>query len=51
MHTVKVKLIADQEIYIYGEAVNIHDVKTVVVSATGQIIQYYLKKREQPDSR
>ena len=38
-HTVTVKMIADQEIEVNGEIVNIHDIETVYVNAEGKIVE------------
>ena len=36
-HSVKVTIIADQEIEINGKIVNIHDIKTLVLDSFGKI--------------
>jgi len=41
-HSVKVILIADQEIELLGEEVNIHDLKTIYLDSRGKIIEYAL---------
>ena len=43
MHTVGVRLIADQEIDIGGKTVNVHDIESVIVSSSGVIINAYIK--------
>ena len=45
-HLVVVDLIADQTILINGEEVNIHDLKTIILSDHGYIIGYRLKSDE-----
>jgi len=39
-HSVKVMLIADQEIKILGDVVNIHDLYTIELGSHGEIISY-----------
>lgn len=50
-HTVKVNMIADQEIEIgypiNPAVVNIHDIKTIVVNGDGKIVKVYLHKKEE----
>lgn len=46
-HSAKITLIADQEIKILGEIINIHDINTLVLDENGKIKQvYYTKKKE-----
>jgi hypothetical protein len=42
-HRVVVAMIADQEITINDKEVNIHDIDTIVVSSTGQIVGVVLQ--------
>lgn len=42
-HSVTVKMIADQEIFINHHRVNIHDIKTVLVNSDGVITGVYFK--------
>ncbi len=42
-HTVKVNLIADQEIEVDGQEVNIHDIRTITVDTDGRIIDVVLE--------
>ena len=39
-HSVKVTLVADQEIRLLGDVINIHDLKTIVLDSYGNIIEY-----------
>ena len=39
-HSIKVKLIADHEIELLGNIVNIHDLKTIMLNSYGKIIAY-----------
>lgn len=39
-HSVKVTLIADQEIKLLGDVVNIHDISSIVLNSNGYIIEY-----------
>lgn len=43
-HTTEVKMIADQEIEIAGQEVNIHNIKTIYVNANGLITMVALDK-------
>ena len=40
-HSVKVTLIADQEIHVSSEVVNIHDIRAVIVNSVGVITQVH----------
>lgn len=42
-HSVKVTLIADQEIQIHGREVNIHDIRSIIVDHDGTITDCYLE--------
>ena len=44
MHTVTVKLIADQIIKVNGKEVNIHDIKTIVLDSYGKVVEVMLLK-------
>ena len=37
-HSVKVTLIADQEIKVRGRDVNVHDIKSIIVDGEGRIV-------------
>ena len=39
-HSVKVTLIADQEICLGGDIVNIHDIGSIILNSNGKIISY-----------
>jgi len=39
-HSVKVTLIADQEITLFGHEVNVHDIKTIVLNSDGVIVSF-----------
>ena len=41
MHSVKITLIADQEIRLLGNTINIHDIESIIVNGAGEIISYY----------
>ena len=41
-HSVKVTLIADQEIELIGETINIHDLEVILLDAKGDIVGYTL---------
>lgn len=44
MHTIEnIRLIADQEIYIRGLSVNVHDINTIIVNSNGVITNAYIK--------
>lgn len=49
-HTVTVKMIADQEIYINHQIVNIHDIESIVVDSRGVIMRVFFKERVQSGS-
>ncbi len=40
MHSVKITMIADQEIDIHEQTVNIHDIASIIVNSHGQIIEF-----------
>ena len=40
-HHVKVGMISDQIIYIKGVEINVHDIATIVVNDSGEIIEVY----------
>ena len=42
-HSAYIKLIADQEVIILGDTVNIHDIESITIDGSGKIIDYYLK--------
>ncbi len=44
-HSVKVIMIADQEIEVDGEEVNIHDIYSIVVDSRGKIIEVRKNER------
>jgi hypothetical protein len=39
-HSVEVRLIADHEIELSGNMVNVHDLKTIMLDSYGKIIAY-----------
>ena len=39
-HSVKVTIVADQEINICGKEINIHDLKALILDSYGQVIGY-----------
>ena len=41
-HTVKVAMIADQEMKILGVTVNIHDIDSIVVDDKGKIVDAFI---------
>jgi len=46
-HTVTVTMIADSEILIDGEAIDVlHDLKIIVVDSNGKITEAHLKRKE-----
>ena len=47
-HTVKVTMRADQEIYIKGKEVNIHDIQTIYVDGEGLIVDYQPMTKQEP---
>ena len=48
-HSVKITLIADQEIRLLGDLVNIHDLEYISLGSHGGIVSYS-KRTQQPDS-
>ena len=46
-HTTKISMIADQEIRINGQNINIHDIKTIIVDSNGQIIDVMLEESKE----
>jgi hypothetical protein len=40
MHTVRIDLIADQEIYLCGGVVNLHDLRSLTLNGSGEVISY-----------
>jgi hypothetical protein len=47
MHTVKVNLIADQSIYIFGKDVNVHDIVSIRLDHEGKIDGYSVGDEEE----
>lgn len=45
-HSVKITLIADQEIKFLGEDVNIYNIDAIVLDENGKIIDYLLKEHK-----
>lgn len=45
-HTTTVTLIADQEIELCGETINIHDLKTIIMSGDGKVVEYTVQDSE-----
>ena len=39
-HSVKITLIADQEIKLFGDVINIHDITAINVDSHGKIVWY-----------
>ena len=51
-HTTQVYMIADQEIQIGNESINIHNIGTIIVGGRGQIIEvWYHRDEEHPIMR
>ena len=48
-HTVKVTMIADQNIFVQGVDYNIHDIKTIIVDEEGVIKEVYLWGEDDDD--
>ena len=46
-HSVKVTLIADQEISIGSELVNVHDIRAIVVNGVGAITQVHKHSKDE----
>ena len=47
MHSVKLTVIADQEIEINGQAVNIHDLRSITLDGCGRIVDYSVKRDDE----
>ena len=45
-HSVKITLIADQEIKLLGKDVNIHDIDAIFLDNNGRVVNYLLKERK-----
>ena len=39
-HSTKITLIADQEITLFGDVVNVHDLESIVLGSHGEIVSY-----------
>ena len=39
-HSIKITLIADQEIRLLGDVINIHDIETIKLNSHGVIVSY-----------
>ncbi len=50
-HSVKITLIADQEIELLGDMVNIHDLTTLILDENGKVIEYYKSNLTSRSSR
>lgn len=50
MHTTKLTVIADQEIEINGETVNIHDLRSITLDSDGRIVDYSLIETDQKEN-
>ena len=47
-HSVKITLIADQEIELLGQTVNIHDLRTLTLNEHGGILDFHEEIASQP---
>jgi hypothetical protein len=45
MHTVKIAVLADQEVVICGYAVNIHDLVVIQIDGQGRIVSFSAKDK------
>ena len=44
-HSIVVTLIADQEIFLCGVKINVHDIESVKLDGMGRIVSFYLKDK------
>jgi len=52
MHSVDLRMHADQEIKISGDEVNVHDLRAITINGEGLIVDYVLhNKFEREDDR